>query len=66
MHKDLRKIADALHAQGFTTEATKRGHLIVSKDGHRVTTFAGTPGDQRSWRNSLSHAKRAGFTWPPR
>lgn len=66
MHKDLKKIEKALHKQGFTTEVTGRGHLVVYRDGRRVSTFSGTPGDGRAWRNALTQCKRAGFTWPPR
>jgi len=65
MHKDLKKIAKALEAQGFTTEETKRGHLMVFRDGRLVATFSGTPSDWRSMKNSLADAKRAGFEWPP-
>lgn len=66
MHKDLKKIRKALEAQGFTTSVNNLGHLEVRKDGERVTTFSGTPSDTRSWKNSISHARRHGFTWPPR
>lgn len=66
MHKDLKKIVKALEAQGFETAVTRRGHLLVIRDGRVVTTFSGTPGDGRSWKNALSFAKRAGFDWPPR
>ena len=66
MHKDLRKIAKALREQGFDVEISKRGHMLVSKDGHVVAVFAGTPSDWRSMKNSIADAKRAGFDWPPR
>lgn len=65
MHKDLRKIAKALEAQGFDVEITKRGHMLVSKDGREVAVFSGSPSDWRSLKNSLSDARRAGFNWPP-
>lgn len=65
MHKELKKIVKALEAQGFEVEPTRGGHQVVRKDGIRITTFAGTPGDGRSWKNGLAHCKRAGFIWPP-
>lgn len=65
MDKDLRKIIKALKKQGFEVEITKRGHVRVFKDGHKVATFSGTPGDWRSLKNSLSDVKRLGFRWPP-
>lgn len=64
MKKELRQVAKALEAQGFTTSITRAGHLRVFKDGRQVTTFSGTPSDNRSWRNSLAAARRAGFHWP--
>lgn len=65
MHKDLRKIAKALTKQGFDVEVTRKGHLIVSRDGRAVAVFSGTPSDWRSMKNSLADARRAGFRWPP-
>lgn len=62
MNKDLKKIKKALEDQGFQTEVTRRGHLIVrDSDGRLVTTFSGTPSDGRSWKNSIAAARRAGF-----
>lgn len=66
MNKDLKKVLAALDEQGFTVKTTKRGHVLVLKDGRAVTTLAGTPSDRRSWLNGLSHLKRAGFIWPPK
>ncbi|MGW5267156.1 hypothetical protein ACWEQ4_00760 [Rhodococcus sp. NPDC003994] len=63
-NKDLRNIAKAAVEQGFEVQVTSRGHVRLLKDGVPVSTFAGTPSDRRSWLNSLSHAKRAGFTPP--
>lgn len=65
MNKDLKKIAKALKEQGFEVEVTKRGHMIVLRDGRQVATFSGTPSDWRSLKNSLADARRAGFIWPP-
>lgn len=64
MNKDLKKIKKALEAQGFECVTTKGNHLLVLKRGQRITTFASTPSDLRSWKNSLAKAKRAGFEWP--
>lgn len=65
MHKDLKKIAKALEQQGFEVIQTRRGHLVVLKDGRKVATFAGTASDWRSMLNSIADARRAGFRWPP-
>lgn len=65
MNKDLKKIAKALEAQGFVVKTTKKGHLMVFRDGRRVVTFAGTASDWRSLKNGIARARRAGFRWPP-
>ncbi len=66
MKKELKKIVKALEEQGFEVTPTSDGHQLVRKDGRRITTFSGSPSDHRSWKNSLNHARRAGFRWPPR
>lgn len=66
MDKDMRKVVKALEDQGFEVTTTRRGHLMVSRDGRVVAVFAGTASDWRSFRNSLAAARRAGFRWPPR
>lgn len=65
MDKDLRKIVKALEAQGFEVRTTKKGHVMVTRDGELIATFAGTASDWRSIRNGLAPLKRAGFRWPP-
>lgn len=66
MNKDLRKIVKALEGQGFEVRVTRRGHVVVTRDGELVATFSGTASDWRSMQNGISHAKRAGFVWPPK
>jgi hypothetical protein len=66
MNKDLKKILKAAQAAGFETRTTNKGHIVVTKDGRRVTTFAGTASDYRSIRNGLAALRHAGFEWPPR
>ncbi|KAA9133771.1 hypothetical protein [Microbacterium caowuchunii] len=61
MKKELKKLVRELEAQGFTCTVTGQGHVIVRKDGAWITVFSGTPSDGRSWKNSMGHAKRAGF-----
>ncbi|WP_163275310.1 hypothetical protein [Cellulomonas iranensis] len=65
MNKDLRKIVKALETQGFEVTTTKRGHLMVARDGEVIATFSGTASDWRSIRNGLAPLKRAGFRYPP-
>lgn len=65
MDKDLKKIVKALREQGFEVETTRKGHLMVHRDGRLVVTFSGTASDWRSMKNGISHARRAGFRWPP-
>lgn len=61
MNKDMKKLIAQLEAQGFAAVIRKTGHVIVVKDGVKVTTFSGTPSDHRGWKNSMSYLKRAGF-----
>lgn len=56
------KFISTLHKHGFTTRRTRRGHLLVSREGQFITCFAGTPSDHRSWRNAMAPLKRAGFS----
>ena len=66
-NKDLDKILRALEDQGFNVRRTKKGHWLVTKDGQFVTTFASTPSDWRTDKNSLADCKREpfNFEWPP-
>lgn len=48
MDKDLRKIVKALEDQGFEVTVTKRGHVVVTRDGQMIATFSGTASDWRS------------------
>lgn len=66
MDKDLRKIVQALKAQGFEVTQTSKGHLMVTRDGVLIATFSGTASDWRAIRNGLAPLKRAGFRWPPK
>ena len=66
MDKDLRKVVKALEAQGFDTEVTRKGHVMVFLDGRLIVTFSGTASDWRSLRNGIAKARRAGFRWPPK
>ncbi len=66
MDKDIRKIVKAVEAQGFDVATTKTGHLVVSRDGQRVTTLSARRQDPRGLLNALAQMKRAGFRWPPR
>lgn len=51
-----------LRDQGFEVVKAKRnGHLKVRKDGALVTTIPATSSDWRSYQNTLSQLRRAGF-----
>lgn len=65
MNKDMRKIIEALETQGFEVTITRRGHVVVRRDGQVVATLSGTASDYRSIRNGLAYLRRAGFRWPP-
>lgn len=65
MNKELRKVVKGLEDQGFEVSVTRKGHLMVYRDGELIATLAGTASDWRSIRNGLAPLKRAGFLWPP-
>lgn len=64
MDKDMRKLVKELDVQGFAITISKKGHVMVWKNGQLVATFSGTASDWRSWKNALAALKRAGFHWP--
>jgi len=66
MDKDLRKIIEALEAQGFEIEVTTKQHVMVYMKGALVVTFAGTASDWRAMKNGIAKARRHGFQWPPK
>ena len=62
--KTLRKLVRDLQASGYQVRWTSKQHLLVLRDWNVLTSFAGTPSDWRSWRNSIAPLKRDGFTTP--
>ncbi|MCW2700580.1 MAG: Uncharacterized protein JWQ45_2115 [Blastococcus sp.] len=63
IRKDIRKLWKELTNQGFTVRATRRGHLLVQREGVVVAGLAGTPSDYRSLKNSIAQLRRAGFEY---
>jgi biotin operon repressor len=61
--KDIRKLCKELKNQGFNVRATRRGHLLVEREGVVVAGLAGTPSDHRSIKNSIAQLRRAGFEY---
>ncbi|MFH0246378.1 hypothetical protein ACGRHY_29055 [Streptomyces sp. HK10] len=59
--KEVKQLIKKLESQGFTVEATRKGHYKVSRKGAFVTYLPGTPSDHRSLKNCLSYLKRAGY-----
>ena len=69
MDNDLKKLLDAIEArpesEGWSVDRTpKNGLPVVYRHGRRITSFAGTPSDVRSWANSIAPLKREGFVLP--
>lgn len=63
MQKDIRKLCKELKNQGFNVRGTRRGHLLVEREGVVVAGLAGTPSDYRSLKNSIAQLRRAGFEY---
>ncbi len=66
MDKDLKKIIEALKAQGFEIEVSTKQHVMVYMNGSLIATFSGTPSDWRAIKNGVSKARKHGFQWPPK
>lgn len=59
--KEVQKLRQKLHAQGWTTEQVSGGHIkVTDPTGKVLPPFAATPGDRRSLKNAKSALRRAG------
>lgn len=63
MNKENKKLTKELTRQGFQVRTTRRGHLLVERDGVVVAGLAGSPSDYRSIKNSIAALRRAGFRY---
>lgn len=63
--KELRPLVKLAKRQGWSTEHTRRGHLVfVGPRGvHRIVT-GGTPSDRRAKKNLLADLRRCGLEVP--
>jgi len=67
MDKDMKKLIQALEAQGYVVTYTRKGHPMVhTADRVFITTMASTPSERRGWRNAIAALRRHGFIWPPK
>lgn len=64
MHKDLKKVVNALIAAGFEIRTTSRGRISVYLDGQYITMLAAKPADRHGWKNGLAPLRDHGFHWP--
>jgi len=60
MNKELKAITKELVRQGFNVCLTRRGHLLVKRDGVIVGCLPGTPSDHRSLKNGIATLRRVG------
>lgn len=58
MNKELRELIGTLVEQGYTVRRTSKNHYLVTKNGQRVTTLAGTASDHRSMKNARADIRR--------
>ncbi|NDK90787.1 hypothetical protein GYA93_14520 [Gordonia desulfuricans] len=61
MDKDTKRLLKDLQQQGFEIRTTAKSHIMVYRDGRRVTTLSGTPSDRRASLNAMAALKRAGY-----
>jgi hypothetical protein len=60
------EVADALDRQQWTLQLGGSGHVKVRDDKNRlVASMAASPGDTRSWKNTVADLKRAGLDTTP-
>ena len=64
VNKDVRQVLRRVAAAGLVVRQTRRGHTLVYAPtdlARPIATFAGTPSDHRSLRNSIADLKRHGY-----
>ena len=60
--KEVRELLAKLKAQGWRVEPTKRGHFAAyAPSGRGIVHIAGTPGDVRSLKKTVSQLRRFGY-----
>jgi len=63
--QDMKRLREALAAQGFEVERARNGHWrVTTPDGMARMQIANTPSDWRGIRNTVSRLKRLGFEPP--
>lgn len=58
--KELKVITKELTRQGFDVRRTRRGHLLVERDGVVVGCLPGTASDHRALKNGIATLRRVG------
>lgn len=58
MDKELRKLIKNLRDAGYDVTQTRGSHYLVTRDGERVATLAGTASDHRSIKNAQAAIRR--------
>jgi len=61
MAKDLRKLIRALEQQGARVVRGGGNHYKVFRGPQLVATMSSSPGDHRSYKNTLGQLRRGGF-----
>ena len=56
-----RQLRRACEQAGFDVRNGKGDHLVLYVEGRRVGTLAGSPSDPRSFLNTVSDIRRAGY-----
>lgn len=60
--QDMKRLRQALVAQGFTVERARNGHWkVTTPDGRARVQMAHSPSDYRSIRNTVAQLKRLGY-----
>jgi hypothetical protein len=63
--KDMKAILEIIEAQGFTIVKSRgTSHFKVMIPGSWPISIPGTPGEGRSWQNTIAELRRAGINIP--
>lgn len=60
MNKDVRRLMARIATQGFTYKLSKRGRLVVFRDGEQVCSIPTNTGGE-AMRSYVSRLQQAGF-----
>ncbi len=62
--RETERLVAWLQGQGYGVERNRKGHWHVRYRGKYLQTIPGTPGDARSYLNTVSQLRKSGIPVP--